>query len=315
MVRLLIVFVAATLFTSTNADAQLFGRKWFGGRKHSSAKRPAPNNYRTPYPTTSAGISVGFGSYPYYNYPRPGSFDPYRFDSYVYDPYRSGSFRAPDLINDPYFRERHRYDSHFPGRRKPPLVLRSTVPASAYPLDYGYPRNYRSTKRVNPYSGSIALQRPGAFPDPSHLEPWSTMPRAPSRNSARPDLSAPEQLARNLSSLQDGEAWIEFLVPNRVRDMIAHGESGQLSELLSRYDGITNNPEMASIVAITGFQETRSLLRQYVGPSVEPTPLEIEETQPLGESILPDDSPLLDEPKVELLPPPEPEKKSDTEAI
>ena len=58
------------------------------------------------------------GSYPAYNYPRPGAFDPYRFDNYVYDPYRYGSFREPDLLNDPYFRERTRYDSHFSGKHR-----------------------------------------------------------------------------------------------------------------------------------------------------------------------------------------------------
>lgn len=293
MVRLLIVIFAATLITTSNADAQLFGRRWFGGRKHSSAKHNAPkrstarapNNYRTPYPTTSAGISFGFGSYPYYNYPRPGEFDPYRFDSYVYDPYRTGSFRAPDLINDPYFRERYRYDSHFPGRRKPALVLR-------YPLDYP------STNRVNPYAGSIALQRPDAFP-----RQWDTFSDAPRRLSARPDLSAPEQLARGLSELDDGGAWIEFLAPNRVREFIAQGDAEPLTELLSRYDGIINNPEMESIVRITGFQETRSLLRQYVGRPVES---QVEEPSILEESLLPADSPLLDEPKTELLPPAKP---------
>lgn len=79
--------------------------------------KPVPNRYRTPYRTNPVGMSFGFLSYPDYNYPSPGQFDPFRFDNYVYDPVRFGSFREPDLLNDPYFRERHRYDSAFVGRR------------------------------------------------------------------------------------------------------------------------------------------------------------------------------------------------------
>ena len=299
MVRVLAILVAAILVTSSQADAQWLGRKWFGGKRHSGAKYhspnksipPAPNRYKTPYPTTSSGISIGIGSYPYYNYPRPGSFDPYRFDNYVYDPYRSGSFRAPDLLNDPYFRERHRYDSHFPGRRQPPLVLRSTVPTAAYPL----------SSRPNPYAGTTALQRPGAFPD--RLSPIHSRPDVPySRSNVTrlgPANSAPEQLSRSLSTLKDGEAWIEFLAPDRVNQVIEQGNVDQLSELLSHYDGITNNPEMKPIFSAPGFQETRRLLRQQVGPSPEaPSP-------GLAPSV--EESPELDEPKAELLPTPEPE--------
>ncbi|MDG2224412.1 MAG: hypothetical protein P8L85_23725 [Rubripirellula sp.] len=113
MSRLLLVLVTI-LGTSLcqNTDARgPFGRFFFGSR----VTTPAPA--RTHSEPTIFGMGVGVGSYPPYNYPRPGQFDPYRFDSYVHDPYRSGSFEAPDLLNDPYFRERHRYDSAFPGRR------------------------------------------------------------------------------------------------------------------------------------------------------------------------------------------------------
>ena len=45
---------------------------------------------------------------------------------YSYDPYAGGSFRAPDLLNDPLFRAEHKFDSHFPGRysRRPPMTWR-----------------------------------------------------------------------------------------------------------------------------------------------------------------------------------------------
>ena len=54
------------------------------------------------------------GGYPFYGY------------GYVYDPYQTGRFKAPDLLNDPYFRAQHKYDSHFQGRRsrRQPLLFR-----------------------------------------------------------------------------------------------------------------------------------------------------------------------------------------------
>ena len=305
MVRATTILVVTILVTSSQADAQWLGRKWFGANRHSGAKfrsshkkiPPAPNRYRTPYPTTSSGISIGIGSYPYYNYPRPGAFDPYRFDSYVYDPYRSGSFRAPDLINDPYFRERYRYDSHFPGRRKPPLVMRSTVPSAAYPM----------TSRPNPYSGINALQRPGAFPDSLRQDDYQPGNQPYSRKNAMPlgpSSSAPERLTRSLSSMKDGEAWIEFLAPDRVIRMIEQGNADELSELLSHYDGITNNPQFKSIVSAPGFLGTRQMLRQHVAPAASAGPSVMTPAPEKAPSV---EKPLeLEAPDIEMLLPPEP---------
>ncbi|MEM6469378.1 MAG: hypothetical protein AAF802_07390 [Planctomycetota bacterium] len=117
MIRKALV-IALLIAWGGQAEAQWFKRLRGGSRANVQRATPnVPNRYRTPYPTTTRGMSFGFLSYPQYNYPRPGQFDPYRFDNYVYDPYQFGSFREPDLMNDPYFRERHRNDSMFPGRR------------------------------------------------------------------------------------------------------------------------------------------------------------------------------------------------------
>ncbi|TWU15436.1 hypothetical protein [Allorhodopirellula heiligendammensis] len=64
-----------------------------------------------------SGLS-DFNGIPYYGY------------GYAYDPYRHGSFHAPDLLNEPYFRAQHKFDSQFPGRysRRPRLQLRGAVP-------------------------------------------------------------------------------------------------------------------------------------------------------------------------------------------
>ncbi len=48
------------------------------------------------------------------------------------------------------------------------------------------------------------------------------------------------------------------------------------AELVQRYDGVHNNPELAWIANLNGFAETRSLLHQYASPSSpddEPKPV------------------------------------------
>ena len=127
----LIVATLACALQCTTADAKGRSGKWFRGTKIGSMRSHStghPNHfqptgrYRSYYPSSSFGFRIGVGSYPNfgpsYGYSRFGYIDPYRFDGYGYDPYRYGSFQAPDLLNDPYFIERHRNDSRFPGRRR-----------------------------------------------------------------------------------------------------------------------------------------------------------------------------------------------------
>lgn len=68
------------------------------------------------------GFGIGIGNY--YSDRRSGyyEFDPNAFSGYAFDPYTYGQFEAPDLLKDPYFRERYRYDSHFSS----PLIPRRT---------------------------------------------------------------------------------------------------------------------------------------------------------------------------------------------
>ena len=63
---------------------------------------------------TATVSAQGYG-YPY-SFPIYGS-------GYAYDPYERGSFRAPDLHDDPLFRAQHKFDSHFPGRYARPESL------------------------------------------------------------------------------------------------------------------------------------------------------------------------------------------------
>jgi hypothetical protein len=104
--------------------------------------------------------------------------------------------------------------------------------------------------------------------------------------------SATQQLSQSLTARQDGDAWMHYLAPHRVDALIQSGNSAELRELLTHYEGVLGNPQLRHITALNGFTATITLLRQYVGHSME-----------LAE-------PLSDEPTIETLPIPEPKATS-----
>jgi hypothetical protein len=81
--------------------------------------------------------------------------------------------------------------------------------------------------------------------------------------------SASQQLSRSLSTRRDGDVWMEYLAPDRISQWMASGNSAELHELLTHYDGVVGNPQLSSIAAARGFATTRSLLRQYVSQHAE----------------------------------------------
>ncbi|TWU59977.1 hypothetical protein Poly51_02500 [Rubripirellula tenax] len=134
----LIVIVAAIVWATEAADVLAQHHHGNNGHRHSSQRFPT-QGYSSSFGITIGGsngfandrfaqpgfAARGFGApavaYPSYGYGgyRGLSYpDPYRFDGFGYDPYRYGSFRAPDLMQDPYFQWQHKYDSAFPGRRR-----------------------------------------------------------------------------------------------------------------------------------------------------------------------------------------------------
>jgi hypothetical protein len=261
MFRLLVALSAVVCaIECTSAHAQ--GRWGKGFRTGANLSRYSSSN-RSYAPSSAFGFSIGIGSYPPYGYPRVGDFNPYRFDSYVYDPYRSGNFEAPDLLQDPYFREQHRYDSQFPGRRyREPLVVRPTAPAAAY-LPYRSVPAYAdidSTQRVQVNPADLAEQL----------------------------RSASRRLSQNLSVRKNGHTWMEYLAPDRISLLIATGNTAELRELLTHYDGVVGNPQLRIVAEAHGFGATRILLKQYVSQSAASA------------------KPLIDEPTVETLPIPDP---------
>ncbi len=249
----MITVVSVSVLHCTQADAQLLF-----GRRHQSARgaqlqrydtsRQAENDrtYRSYRPSSGLDISIGIGSYPGYGYYSGfgayGYLDPYRFDGYGYDPYRYGSFEAPDLLKDPYFRERYRYDSKFPGRYRAPAIPRTSTAATIEDLyrlkASGTDRRVASTVRVDSARLISQLRK------------------------------ATEQLTQGLTASEYGEAWLEYLGPDQLPALIAQGKMTELQELMTHYDGVVANPELQYIMATSGFAETRYLLRHYLGKPV-----------------------------------------------
>lgn len=183
------------------------------------------------------GFSIGIGNY--HSDRRSGyyEFDPHAFSGYAYDPYTFGHFEAPDLLKDPYFRERHRYDSHF----KSPLIPRKSTTHAAP----------SRTRRSYGYRGTPLEFRSGQAV------------RTDRSGSAEQLRLACAQLSRSLAARDDGEVWLEFLAPERIGTWIENGDTEALQELLTHYDGVVGNPEYRSVSSARGFASTRSLLRQY----------------------------------------------------
>jgi hypothetical protein len=266
---LLLVATILCAFDCSTAHAQRFGGKWFrGGGKQSKFRGPSTRGLFSQPSLFGFGISIG--SYPSYDYPRPGGFDPYRFDNYVHDPYRSGSFEPPDLLNDPYFRERHRYDSHFPGRgSRDPFLVRTAPPLQAYapPVQAYAPRT-----AVPPYAGVAGAEVAPVYPN----------------DFAGQLKAASQQLTRSLSAQKHGNDWIKYLAPHRIRLLIAVDDTAELRELLAHYDGVIGNPQLRSVAESDGFAATHILLYQYLNrgsESAQPLLTEPQRNEPQREEL------------------------------
>ncbi|QDV82415.1 hypothetical protein [Stieleria magnilauensis] len=152
-----------------------------------------------------------------------------RDDSGYRSPYQRGYIEPRSLVPE--------YRSPAPEYRSPAPQYGSSVP------QYGSSGNYR------PGSG-------GGIPDLTSPIEFSL-----------PELrQAAETLYRTLAARpDDGEVWLEYLQPERI---IAATESGQLSasmsELHSRFLGVTKNPDLVVMTRINGFQRTLQLLGMWI---------------------------------------------------
>jgi hypothetical protein len=189
----------------------------------------------------SRGTIFGFsiGTVPY-GYDYAGYPDPYFLYPYSYDPWARGSFRAPDLLDDPYF-----YD-------RVPRTVRSYDPAP-----HSVPRSYR----VSP-----------ALRDelPADSEPLTSQSLPQHSFELLKSLQeASEELLLSLGEYGGGDGWVEYLAPNRVIEWAFDGKTNELRELLSRYEQVLQNPEFQVVAEIPGFRETQELLSLYLSQAVE----------------------------------------------
>lgn len=262
MFRPTLLIVAVSLLVPSAASAQRWKGKSNWGRGRGANIQRYTGGSRTFSEPSLLGFGIGIGSYPRYGYPHPYGFDPYRFDSYLYDPYRTGSFEPPDLLNDPYFRERHRYDSHFPGpsSRDPYLVPRRPLESVYAPAPIPVTEAPVATTRSVP----IDTQS-------SDLEAALRI--------------ATQQLTRSLFQ-RYGNDWVEYLASHRISRLVAESNTVRIQQLLTHYDGVIANPELQVVTTLPGFFETRELMIRFVreqaavdqspaelGTSVEEVPL------------------------------------------
>lgn len=189
-----------------------------------TASGQSPSRQAYPREPSLFGFGVTIGNY--YGRTGYGVFDPYGFNGNVYYPYQYGSFKAPDLLDDPYFRARHKFDSRYPGRYRTGIDPR-------IPHAQRYSRSSSQRSTSNPTDLVIQLK------------------------------IASETLSRSLSAQQHGDAWLNYLGPQRISQYVAVGNLAAVAELIRRYDGVVANPELQSIMAVDGFAATRQLLHRY----------------------------------------------------
>ena len=274
MARLLALFVLL-VFTLESRNIQAQGRRGMtwnrgGGYSHGTPWRGDANryrgypSYRSATPFTLFGFS--FGTAPY-GYDFAGYPDPYFLYPYSYDPWLRGSFREPDLLDDPYF-----YDRAAAVRRyREPLVIRQE--AAPVPSRSVAPR----WEVAKP---SIPTQQPDQLEQASQFERLDAL------------QSANEKLLLNLAKYDGGDAWMEYLGTNRVISLVIDNKTAELRELLARFDGVAQNRELQIVAQIEGFAETRSQVRGFLLQPFSAPPAEAEQESfetlpaPQPESIL-----------------------------
>ncbi len=279
----IILFAAATSIACADspthaADSGVRVAKKFGlfGFRRGPARNTA-GNYRggsSGYRTSSGAPVYGYGigtGYSSFNYGGFGYLDPYRFDGFGYDPYRYGSFKAPDLLDDPYFQANSLYPDKYPAYRRQQERLRlKAIPYSNYPEPF---------PAVAPVPRQPAPAWQSNAPTTSRSAPNFRPDAAPSyagtpRGDANLQSSA-QRLRSHLAKRQDGEVWINYLSPDQIETMIESDDRKGIQKLMTHYDGVVANGELGHIVRAPGFTQTRSLLRQYLSQPASRQPASI----------------------------------------
>ena len=311
MFRLLLVLTTLAIATETShVQAQGFG--WFKkrgfGRAQSSPSHSHQNRYHAQNGNrgyTHSGAHNGARAHSYSRRPSlfgfsfgpdPGSLpgytagypDPYFLDNYGLDPWARGSFRAPDLLDDPYFYDRVPAQH----RRTPGRYSHQRVPQETY-------RTMRPAVRYQ--SETMVAQ------SPTNSSPLIRSLRIEG-----------DRLRKSLENQKGGELWSAYLAPHHLADLAQSGNISDLKMLLQRFDGAIDDQELNSVVGVKGFVETRNLLSQYVSeatlPSRVPTAPVPTAPVPMAPSNLPVEIPA-PVPTPQVLPLPEPQPATLPESL
>lgn len=184
-----------------------------------------------------------FGTQPY-GYDHLGLPDPYFCYPYSLDPWERGSFRAPDLLDDPYFYDR--------------------VPVSSIQRH----RSFRK-QRTGPHATTIIPDRAPV----DSLPQMNTASEVPTEeHELTPESAeilerleiASSTLAEQLLRYPNGDQWVRYLQPNMLPIMAAKGRYSTLNQLLTRYDQTFVKPDVKTVSAIEGFEQSRKELRRFL---------------------------------------------------
>ncbi len=122
MRRIIVLFAAVTLLLAADASAQTSTHRLPGSPHvhHESPRSAFGFALPTFGPAARGGSAQPYGYGGGGNFAYPGAFGANNY-GYMYDPYAGGSFKPPSLLDDPFFKADHKFESAFPGRyRKVP---------------------------------------------------------------------------------------------------------------------------------------------------------------------------------------------------
>lgn len=212
------------------------------------------------HPTTTVGRwSLGSRSFGYDHLGYP---DPYFLFPYSLDPWVRGSFRAPDLHDDPYFYDRAPTQTRRTSQTHTTAAELKDHPSTSTVNEVAQ-RTDREIQRLNRSVNGIQSDQT----DGSSITNQASEPVALSERSTRILKSltkSSSSLAESLLEYGGGDQWIEFLQPNMIPIMALRGQYEALNEILNRYDQTFTREDIRTVSQIQGFEASRNQLRKFL---------------------------------------------------
>lgn len=154
------------------------------------------------------------------------------------------------------------YGAYRPSIEYPPLPPAPPFGRpSMLPGEYDRPAGRTGRRLATPLDGRFGgrgeLERPNNDAGASVVDP--RMVRAQLRSAAM-------RLRRSLSRREnDADAWMEYLAPARIIEVIDRGEpASEVKHLVGNYDGVVANPRLTLVAEARGFEDTRFWLKRFV---------------------------------------------------